>query len=60
MTIQTPPGGGNEPDLPDPVPDPEPDPEPGGPIPAGGSPLQAPGADGPPMRLPREDPAAQG
>lgn len=59
MTIQTPPGGINDPDLPDPPrePDPTPDPEPGGPVPhAGNPPLRAPGADDPPMRLPRENP----
>jgi hypothetical protein len=58
MTIQTPPGGIDDPDLPQPTPDPEPDPEPGGPIPdsSGNPPLRAPGADEPPLRMPRDNP----
>jgi hypothetical protein len=57
MTMQTPPSGIDEPDLPDPTPDPEPDPEPGGPIPAGDDPpLSAPGMEQPPLRLPRDNP----
>jgi hypothetical protein len=45
------------PPVPDPSPDPDPDPEPGGPIPETEEPaLQAPGAGGLPMRLPRDNP----
>jgi len=57
MTIPTPPGGIDEPEMPPPQPDPEPDPEPGGPIPGTGDPpLDAPGIDDPPIRLPRDNP----
>ena len=63
MTIQTPPGDINDPDLPDPTPDPEPvppDPEPGGPVPTSGDPpLSAPGVDGPPLRMPRDNPEVE-
>jgi hypothetical protein len=55
MTVQSPADVIDDPDLPDPMPDPEP--EPGGPIPETGSPPQrAPGADGPPLRMPRDNP----
>ena len=56
MTINPPPGGIDDPDLPDPTPDPEPDPEPGGPLPAGEPPMIAPGVDQPPLRMPRDNP----
>lgn len=56
MTINPPPDGIDDPDLPEPVPDPEPDPEPGGPVPVADPPLSAPGMEGPPMRMPRDNP----
>jgi hypothetical protein len=64
VTIQTPPGGIDEPDMPDPTPDPEPvppEPEPGGPVPEGGvPPMSAPGAEeGPPMRMPHDNPEVE-
>ena len=57
MSIQNPPGGIDHPEMPNPSPDPEPDPEPGGPVPEViDPPLSAPGADEPPMRMPRDNP----
>ena len=57
MTVPIPPTGIDDPDLPEPAPDPEPDPEPGGPVrEVSNPPLSAPGPDGPPMRLPRDNP----
>lgn len=55
--LETPPGDINDPELPEPMPVPEPDPEPGGPVPeTSGPPLSAPGVDGPPLRMPRDNP----
>jgi hypothetical protein len=60
MTISPPPGGIDDPDLPEPAPNPEPDPEPGGPVPGTEAPpLSAPGQDEPPVRLPRDNPDVQ-
>ena len=60
MTIPTTPGGIDNPEMPNPGPDPEPkpepDPQPGGPVPDTGPPMEMPGADQPPMRLPRDNP----
>jgi hypothetical protein len=55
--LETPPGHINDPELPEPMPEPEPDPEPGGPVPeTTDPPLSAPGVDGPPLRMPRDNP----
>ena len=59
MSINPPPGDVDDPNLPDPAPDPEPDPQPGGPVPERGEPqpqLEAPGLEGPPLRMPRDNP----